>query len=338
MGAWSLTGETKDVATLREAVLEQRADADAVFCCGCPMTDRDMKLEGFLECMDEMVSAEEQQRMMDEAVEAAKACGRVVMLLGEDRRQSGEAASSAGIQIPGIQQELLDRVCAVCDQVAVVLFSGRPLDIRRIAEKAQAVLLAWMPGTEGARALVDVLSGRYAPSGKLPMSFPYCAGQVPVHYNEYPTGRPHVPGKDKDRFRSKYLDIPNAPLYPFGFGLTYTSFRVSPVRLDRDHMAKDDVLTASVTVRNTGLAEGTETIQLYIHDVAASVVRPIKELKGFCKVTLQPGEQKDICFPITERELRFLTENGRWESEPGAFEVFIGTSSLADMPARFVYG
>ena len=338
MGAWSLTGETKDVATLREAVLEQRADADAVFCCGCPMTDRDMKLEGFLECMDEMVSAEEQQRMMDEAVEAAKACGRVVMLLGEDRRQSGEAASSAGIQIPGIQQELLDRVCAVCDQVAVVLFSGRPLDIRRIAEKAQAVLLAWMPGTEGARALVDVLSGRYAPSGKLPMSFPYCAGQVPVHYNEYATGRPHVPGKDKDRFRSKYLDIPNAPLYPFGFGLTYTSFRVSPVRLDRDHMAKDDVLTASVTVRNTGLAEGTETIQLYIHDVAASVVRPIKELKGFCKVTLQPGEQKDICFPITERELRFLTENGRWESEPGAFEVFIGTSSLADMPARFVYG
>ncbi len=338
MGAWSLTGETKDVATLREAVLEQRADADAVFCCGCPMTDRDMKLEGFLECMDEMVSAEEQQRMMDEAVEAAKACGRVVMLLGEDRRQSGEAASSAGIQIPGIQQELLDRVCAVCDQVAVVLFSGRPLDIRRIAEKAQAVLLAWMPGTEGARALVDVLSGRYAPSGKLPMSFPYCAGQVPVHYNEYATGRPHVPGKDKDRFRSKYLDIPNAPPYPFGFGLTYTSFRVSPVRLDRDHMAKDDVLTASVTVRNTGLAEGTETIQLYIHDVAASVVRPIKELKGFCKVTLQPGEQKDICFPITERELRFLTENGRWESEPGAFEVFIGTSSLADMPARFVYG
>lgn len=338
MGAWSITGETKDVATLRESVLEQCADTDAVFCCGCPMTDSGRKLEGFLECTDEMVSAEEQQRMMDEAVEAAKACGQVVLLLGEDRRQSGEAASSAGIQIPGIQQELLDRVCAVCDQVAVVLFSGRPLDIRQIAEKAQAVLLAWMPGTEGARALVDVLSGRYAPSGKLPMSFPYCAGQVPVHYNEYATGRPHVPGKDKDRFRSKYLDIPNAPLYPFGFGLTYTSFRVSPVRLDRDHMAKDDVLTASVTVRNTGLAEGTETIQLYIHDVAASVVRPIKELKGFCKVTLQPGEQKDICFPITERELRFLTENGRWESEPGAFEVFIGTSSLADMPARFVYG
>ena len=184
MGAWSITGETKDVATLREAVLEQCADTDAVFCCGCPMTDSGRKLEGFLECTDEMVSAEEQQRMMDEAVEAAKACGQVVLLLGEDRRQSGEAASSAGIQIPGIQQELLDRVCSVCDQVAVVLFSGRPLDIRQIAEKAQAVLLAWMPGTEGARALVDVLSGRYSPSGKLAMSFPYCVGQVPVHYNE----------------------------------------------------------------------------------------------------------------------------------------------------------
>ncbi len=337
MGAWSITGETKDVATLRESVLEQCADTDAVFCCGCPMTDSGRKLEGFLECTDEMVSAEEQQRMMDEAVEAAKACGQVVLLLGEDRRQSGEAASSAGIQIPGIQQELLDRVCAVCDQVAVVLFSGRPLDIRQIAEKAQAVLLAWMPGTEGARALVDVLSGRYSPSGKLPMSFPYCVGQVPVHYNEYPTGRPHVPGKDKDRFRSKYLDIPNSPLYLFGFGLTYTSFSVSPVVLDRDHMTKDEILTASVTVRNTGSVEGTETVQLYIRDVAASVVRPVKELKGFCKVTLQPDEQQNVRFFITEKELRFLTENGRWESEPGAFEVFIGTSSLADAPARFEY-
>ena len=337
MGAWSITGETKDVATLREAVLEQRADTDAVFCCGCPMTDSGRKLEGFLECTDEMVSAEEQQRMMDEAVEAAKACGQVVLLLGEDRRQSGEAASSAGIQIPGIQQELLDRVCAVCDQVAVVLFSGRPLDIRQIAEKAQAVLLAWMPGTEGARALVDVLSGRYSPSGKLPMSFPYCVGQVPVHYNEYPTGRPHVPGKDKDRFRSKYLDIPNSPLYLFGFGLTYTSFSVSPVVLDRDHMTKDEILTASVTVRNTGSVEGTETVQLYIRDIAASVVRPVKELKGFCKVTLQPDEQQNVRFFITEKELRFLTENGRWESEPGAFEVFIGTSSLANAPTRFEY-
>lgn len=337
MGAWSITGETKDVATLREAVLEQCADTDAVFCCGCPMTDSGRKLEGFLECTDEMVSAEEQQRMMDEAVEAAKACGQAVLLLGEDRRQSGEAASSAGIQIPGIQQELLDRVCSVCDQVAVVLFSGRPLDIRQIAEKAQAVLLAWMPGTEGARALVDVLSGRYSPSGKLPMSFPYCVGQVPVHYNEYPTGRPHVPGKDKDRFRSKYLDIPNSPLYPFGFGLTYTSFSVSPVVLDRDHMTKDEILTASVTVRNTGSVEGTETVQLYIRDVAASVVRPVKELKGFCKVTLQPDEQQNVRFFITEKELRFLTENGRWESEPGAFEVFIGTSSLANAPTRFEY-
>ena len=337
MGAWSITGETKDVATLRESVLEQCADTDAVFCCGCPMTDSGRKLEGFLECTDEMVSAEEQQRMMDEAVEAAKACGQVVLLLGEDRRQSGEAASSAGIQIPGIQQELLDRVCAVCDQVAVVLFSGRPLDIRQIAEKAQAVLLAWMPGTEGARALVDVLSGRYSPSGKLPMSFPYCVGQVPVHYNEYPTGRPHVPGKDKDRFRSKYLDIPNSPLYLFGFGLTYTSFSVSPVVLDRDHMTKDEILTASVTVRNTGSVEGTETVQLYIRDIAASVVRPVKELKGFCKVTLQPDEQQNVRFFITEKELCFLTENGRWESEPGAFEVFIGTSSLADAPARFEY-
>ncbi|MDE6917366.1 MAG: fibronectin type III-like domain-contianing protein, partial [Lachnospiraceae bacterium] len=161
---------------------------------------------------------------------------------------------------------------------------------------------------------------------------------VPVHYNEYPTGRPHVPGKDKDRFRSRYLDIPNSPLYPFGYGLTYTSFSVSPVCLDREHMTKNAVLTASVTVRNTGQAKGTETIQLYLHDITASVVRPVKELRGFRKVTLQPGGEETVSFFITEKDLRFWTERGRWESEPGAFEVFVGTSSLADAPARFTFG
>ena len=168
------------------------------------------------------------------------------------------------------------------------------------------------------------------------MSFPYCVGQVPVHYNEYSTGRPHVEGKDKDRFRSKYLDIPNEPLYPFGYGLSYTTFEVSDIHLDRTWMDTSGQIEAEVTVKNTGNCTGTETLQLYIHDIAASVVRPVRELKDFKKVTLRPGEEKKVVFTITEQQLFFLTENGIYESEAGEFEIFIGKDSLTDNKASFV--
>lgn len=356
IGSWSLTGNVEDAATLREAVLERdlggeaAAEGDlgraastergpkqkALFSRGCPMLDRDMSLEGFQESAEGTASPEEQEKMLEEALEAARAAEVVVMALGEDRLQSGEAASSANIRIPQVQQELLERVSQVNEKVIVVLFSGRPLDIRDIAERAGAVLQVWLPGTEGARAIVDVLFGEYNPGGKLPMSFPYCAGQVPVHYNSYPTGRPHVPGKDKDRFRSKYLDIPNEPLFPFGYGLSYTSFSISPVTLDKEKMTREEQIGASVIVKNTGKVKGTETVQMYIHDVAASVVRPVRELKGFCKVELDPGEERSVRFLVTERELRFLAGNGRVESEAGEFEVFIGNSSRTENGARFM--
>ena len=217
----------------------------------------------------------------------------------------------------------------------VVLFCGRALDIREISKKAKGVLIAWMPGTEGANALADVLFGKTFPSGKLPMSFPYCVGQVPVHYNEYSTGRPHVKGKDKDRFRSKYLDIPNQPLYPFGFGLSYTQFDVSPIKLSMDKMTKGQKIEVFVTVKNIGSTIGTETLQMYLRDVTASVVRPVRELKGYQKVTLNPGEQKNVTFAIEEKQLRFITENGIWESEPGEFEVFVGTDSTTENGMHF---
>ena len=336
MGAWSFIGETKDTATLREAMTERGFAQEVTFCQGSPILDPGMKLEGFTETQGQEVSQEECEKMLQEAVKAAKDAETVILAVGEDRLQSGEATSNANIQIPAIQMELVRRVCQVNDKVIVVLFSGRPLDIREISEKAQAVLQVWMPGTEGARAIVDVLTGEYNPTGKLPMSFPYCVGQVPVHYNEYSTGRPHVPGKDKDRFRSKYLDIPNAPLYPFGFGLSYTRFAVSPVELSQESMNKNETIQAAVKVKNVGEVKGTETVQLYIHDVAASVVRPVKELKNFCKVPLEPGEEQTVTFMITEKDLQFLTENDRWESEPGEFEVFVGTDSSVVNCAKFV--
>ena len=336
MGAWSFIGDAKDVTNLEEAVKAQADTTNMSFHAGSPMLGSDIRLEGFGEAMEQSHTPEEEETMLLEAVNAAKEADVVVLAIGEDRLQSGEATSNANIRIPEIQQRLLERVSEVNENVVVVLFPGRPLALRDVVSKAKAVLEVWMPGTEGANAIADVVFGAYAPSGKLTMSFPYSVGQVPVHYNEYSTGRPHVPGKDKDRFRSKYLDIPNAPLFPFGYGLGYTSFAISDVKLDKAELGMEDEIKASVTVKNTGDTKGTETVQLYIHDVAASVVRPVKELKDFCKVTLQPGEETEVIFKITEEELRFLTENERVESENGAFEVFIGSDSTTENKAEFV--
>lgn len=336
MGSWSFIGDAKDVTNLEEAVKAQADTTNMSFHAGSPMLGSDIRLEGFGEAMEQSTTPEEEEAMLLEAVNAAKEADVVVLAIGEDRLQSGEATSNANIRIPEIQQRLLERVSKVNENVVVVLFNGRPLDLRDVVSKAKAVLEVWMPGTEGANAIADVVFGAYAPSGKLTMSFPYSVGQVPVHYNEYSTGRPHVPGKDKDRFRSKYLDIPNAPLFPFGYGLGYTSFAISNVKLDKAELGMEDEIKASVTVKNTGDTKGTETVQLYIHDVAASVVRPVKELKDFCKVTLQPGEETEVIFKITEEELRFLTENERVESENGAFEVFIGSDSTTENKAEFV--
>ena len=336
MGSWSFIGDAKDVTNLEEAVKAQADTTNMSFHAGSPMLGSDIRLEGFGEAMEQFHTPEEEETMLLEAVNAAKEADVVVLAIGEDRLQSGEATSNANIRIPEIQQRLLGRVSKVNENVVVVLFNGRPLDLRDVVSKAKAVLEVWMPGTEGANAIADVVFGAYAPSGKLTMSFPYSVGQVPVHYNEYSTGRPHVPGKDKDRFRSKYLDIPNAPLFPFGYGLGYTSFEISDVTLDKTELGMENEIKASVTVKNTGDTAGTETVQLYIHDVAASVVRPVKELKDFCKVTLQPGEEQKVEFTINEKELRFLTENERVESENGVFEVFIGSDSTTENKAEFV--
>ncbi len=335
MGAWSFIGEAKDIITVEEIMKQEETAEDLICCQGSPMLGTDVVLEGFTEETQSVCTPEEEKKMMEEALAAAAQAEKVVLFIGEDRLQSGEATSNANIQIPQIQQELLNRVTEVNENTVVVLFSGRPLDIRDITAKAKAVLEVWMPGTEGAGAIVDVLYGRYNPSGKLTMSFPYCVGQVPVHYNEYSTGRPHVKGKDKDRFRSKYLDIPNEPLYPFGYGLSYTSFEVSEILLDKTNMKETDSIHASVSVKNTGKCVGTETVQLYIHDVAASVVRPVKELKDFRKIVLEPGEEIQLKFEITEPQLRFISENEIFESEAGVFEIYIGTDSTTTNKVKF---
>lgn len=335
--SWSFTGDSKDCVTIEEAAREVFDLTRTTFHAGSPVIGNDCELVGFTESVPEKISEEKRKQMLEEGVQAAKEADLVIMPMGEHYLQSGEATSRAMIDIPQVQMELFRRISQVNENIVVVLFNGRPLDLREISEKAKAILEVWLPGTEGGHAIVDALIGKVNPSGKLPMSFPYCVGQVPVYYNGYSTGRPNLPGM-KERFRSKYIDIPNEPLYPFGYGLSYTEFSIGPVELDKEIIKKDTSITAKVQVKNIGQCAGTQVVQLYICDVAASVVRPVKELKGFKKVELKPGEEATVEFVIDETMLRFLRADGTVGSEPGEFKVWIGDNSRTENEARFRLG
>lgn len=334
LSSWAVTGDAADSVTIEEAAKEVFDLSRTTFHAGSPVIGRDVKLVGFQQTSSEEISEEQRGQMLEDAVKAAREADVVIMPLGEHFLQSGEAASRAMIEIPEVQMELFREVAKVNENIVVVLFNGRPLDLREISKTAKSILVAWMPGTEGGHAVVDVLTGKVNPSGKLPISFPYCVGQVPIYYNSYSTGRPNLPGMT-ERFRSKYIDIPNAPLYAFGYGLSYTKFEISPLTLSSSCMKPEEIITAAVNVKNTGDCKGTQVVQLYIQDVAASVVRPVKELKGFKKVELEPGEEKKVEFAIDEQMLRFLRADGIVGSEPGMFRVWVGDSSLTDDAAEF---
>ena len=320
--------------TIQEAAEKVFDASRTTYAEGCPVIGNDVELIGFTETTPKKYSEEELAAMEQSALQAAKEADLVVMPMGEHYLQSGEATSRAMIDVPEIQMELFHKVLAVNPNVVVVLFNGRPLDLREISVKAKAILEVWFPGTEGGSAVVDVLTGKKNPSGKLPMSFPYCVGQAPVSYNEYSTGRPNLPGM-KERFRSKYLDIPNAPLYPFGYGLSYTTFDISAVTLDQNEMDKNGRIAAHVTVKNTGDTAGCDVVQLYIRDDYSDVVRPVRELKGFRRVELAPGKEQEVTFYITEEDLRCYRLDGTFGSEPGTFTVFVGDSSTTENSAVF---
>lgn len=335
LSSWAVAGEAEDSVTIQEAAEEILGKENTMYCQGCPILENGVHLVGFRTQEKLNYPREECRQMEDEACEAARKADVVIMAIGEHYLQSGEAASRAMIEVPEIQMELFRKIVSVNPNVVVVLFNGRPLDIREISRKARAVLEVWMPGTEGGHAILDVLTGKVNPSGKLSMSFPYCVGQVPVYYNAYSTGRPYEDGS-QERFLSRYLDIPNKPLYPFGYGLSYTEFVISELETDRETMKPGETIRAQVRVKNTGKRRGTQVVQLYIRDVAASVVRPVKELKGFQKVTLEPGQEETVVFEITEEMLRFHTAEQGFASEPGQFLVFVGDSSETQNYKSFV--
>jgi len=261
-----------------------------------------------------------------EAVAAAMQADIVVMNIGEARDMSGEAKSRSSIRLPGVQEELVKAIQATGKPVVVMINAGRPLIFNWTADHVPAVLYTWWLGTEAGNAIADVLFGDYNPSAKLPMSFPLSEGQIPIYYNHYNTGRPAM--NDSDRFyRSAYIDLSLYPKYAFGYGLSYTNFSYSKISLSNTTIRPAEKLTATCTVTNTGNFDGEETVQLYIRDVVGSVVRPVKELKGFQKIFLKKGESKEVRFILSVDDLRFYNDKLEYIYEPGDFKVFLGGSS-----------
>jgi len=276
-----------------------------------------------------------EEEIIKEAVGIAGKSDVVIAALGEGSEMSGEASSRTNIDIPAVQQRLLKALLKTGKPVVLVLFAGRPLTIKWESENVPAILNVWFGGTEAATAITDVLFGDVNPSGKLTATFPQNVGQLPLYYSHKNTGRPLAEGKWFSKFRSNYLDVSNEALYPFGYGLSYTSFSYGDIKLSKTSFKKGEEITASVEVKNTGSVEGKEVVQLYIRDLVGSMTRPVKELKGFEKISLKPGESKTVRFTLSEEMLKFYNATLQYVAEPGDFSVFIGTNSKDLKEAAF---
>ena len=306
LGSWKAAGEWDDMNSILDAVRAYNGAANVIYAEGCRKIGSDRS--GFSEAMDAVAQAD-----------------KVLMVIGEDWDWSGEAASRTDIGVPGIQSELLKMIASAGKPVALVLLNGRPLVLEEESKDADAILEAWYPGTMGAEAVTDIVFGQYNPSGKLTMTFPRSVGQIPVFYYEKNTGRPiYLPN---DKYKSKYLDSPNEPLYPFGYGLSYTDFKYSNLILSSPKMKKGHTIDATVTVTNIGSRTGEETVQLYIRDLIGSVTRPVKQLKGFQKLVLAPGESRTVTFTIDDEMLSFWRHDMTFGIEDGDFKVMVGGSS-----------
>jgi beta-glucosidase len=265
--------------------------------------------------------------ILQEALNIASQADVIVAAVGESSEMSGESSSRSNIEIPALQKELLKALLKTGKPVVLVLFTGRPLALKWENENVPAILNVWFGGSEAAYAIADVLFGDVNPSGKLTTTFPQNVGQVPIYYAHKNTGRPLEEGKWFQKFRSNYLDVSNDPVYPFGYGLSYTSFSYSDIKLSQASLKGNQTLTASVTVTNTGSRPGKEVVQLYIRDVVGSVTRPVKELKGFQKIDLKPGESRNVTFTITTNDLKFYNYDLKYDWEPGEFQIMIGGNS-----------
>jgi len=304
IGNWCAAGNFNDCVSLLEG-LKAASKGAVTYAKGCAIEGADKS--GF-----------------PDAVAAAQKADVVVVAIGETAQMSGEAAARTDISIPGVQEDLVRALVATGKPVVVLLMNGRPLTISDLTDQATALVEAWWLGTETGNALADILFGDYNPSGKLTMTFPRSVGQVPVFYNEKTTGRPFDPDS---KWTSKYIDSPNTPLFPFGYGLSYTTFEYSTPTAAKTTFRPGETLRVRVNVRNTGTRAGEEVVQLYVRDLVASVTRPVKELKGFQKIRLEPGQTRTLEFLLTDQDLRFYRRDMTFGTEPGAYDIMIGGNS-----------
>ncbi len=268
-----------------------------------------------------------------EAVTAAQNADQVVLALGESRGQSAEAAARSEIDLPGLQEELIAAIAKTNKPFVVVLFNGRPLTLDGVVGPSPAILEAWFPGTQAGNAVADVLFGTVNPGGKLPVSFPVNVGQVPIYYNHEPTGRPC---DVKSKYNSRYRDLATCdPLYPFGYGLSYTTFETTNLNLSTDSVPSNGTVTATVDVTNTGTVKGDEVAQLYINDPVASLSQPVRRLRGFERVTLDPGQTTTVTFTLDRDDFGFYDNRGKFVVEPGQIDVYAGNSSTASLMKSF---
>jgi len=331
MGSWAAAGVPAQSVTLYDGMRHVLGDkAQLVYARGSNIT-ADKKVVDYLnflnfdapEVVDDPRPA---QQMIDEAVKAAKQADVIVAAVGESRGMSHESSSRTDLLIPASQRDLIKALKATGKPLVLVLMNGRPLSLLEENQQADAILETWFSGTEGGNAIADVLFGDYNPSGKLPITFPRTVGQIPTYYNHLTIGRPFTPGKPGN-YTSQYFDDTTGPLFPFGYGLSYTSFSLSDMALSSTTLNKSGKLDASVTVKNTGKRDGETVVQLYIQDVTGSMIRPVKELKNFQKIMLKAGEQKVVHFTISEDDLKFYNAQLKYAAEPGKFNVQIGLDS-----------
>ena len=325
MGNWTGDGRQEDVVTVLAGI--RAAVAAGTEILHAPGVSLDVA-----QLSAGSVPAATDRSGIDAAVAVARKADAVVLVIGESGAMSGEASSRTSIDLPGAQLELARALLDTGKPVAVVLMNGRPLNLSPLADRPLAILEAWFPGTEAGHAVADVVFGRVNPGGKLPVSFPRHAGQAPIYYNHKSTGRPP---DAKEKYTSKYLDVHWTPLYPFGHGLSYTQFALRDLRLGAPRIGPAESITVSVELANTGTRRGDEVVQLYIQDVVASMTRPVQELKGFRRVTLDPGERRRVEFALGAKELGFLNQSLKWVVEPGEFRVRVSNSSEGGLLGTF---
>jgi beta-glucosidase len=338
MGSWSAAGVAKQSIPLLQGMRNAMAGKGTVlYAKGANISDN-RGIQDFLNLYEQAVSVDKRspQELIDEAVAQAKKADVVVAAVGEAQGMAHEASSRSDLVIPPGQQKLLAALKATGKPLVIVLMNGRPLTVVNEDKQADAMLETWFSGTEGGNAIADVLFGDYNPSGKLPVSFPRSVGQIPIYYNHLPTGRPYNFAKP-NKYTSHYYDAVNGPLYPFGYGLSYTTFSVSPVKMSSRTMPRNGSVEASVTVTNSGKRDGATVVQLYLNDPVASISRPVQELRGFQRIMLKAGESQTVKFKIDVDALKFWNQKMQHIAEPGKINVMIGLDSVRTQDAQFDY-